>query len=192
MLKGFKDFLLKGNVLDLAVAVVVGAAFTAIVTAFTENIVNVYSPAADLARPIGRKPAAVIRVPVSMGQSTWSLRIRGSSTPRWRARARTVIQPEAAQVTGSAMRRDQGVAGLAGVGVGGGRAGGGQGEGAGGGTLLELVARSGDDGGHRLPERLHPVLAGPGPLEHEGDAAQGVDGFDLLRLGHAPETMRQA
>lgn len=40
MLKGFKDFLLKGNVLDLAVAVVVGAAFTAIVTAFTENIVQ--------------------------------------------------------------------------------------------------------------------------------------------------------
>ncbi|MGW6693376.1 large conductance mechanosensitive channel protein MscL [Rhodococcus sp. NPDC054953] len=40
MLKGFKDFLLKGNVLDLAVAVVVGAAFTAIVTAFTDNIVN--------------------------------------------------------------------------------------------------------------------------------------------------------
>ncbi|MGB7381834.1 MAG: MscL family protein, partial [Rhodococcus sp. (in: high G+C Gram-positive bacteria)] len=40
MLKGFKDFLLRGNVVDLAVAVVVGAAFTAIVTAFTSNIVN--------------------------------------------------------------------------------------------------------------------------------------------------------
>lgn len=40
MLKGFKDFLLKGNVLDLAVAVVVGAAFTAIVTAFTDNVVK--------------------------------------------------------------------------------------------------------------------------------------------------------
>ncbi|WFR72035.1 large conductance mechanosensitive channel protein MscL [Prescottella defluvii] len=40
MLRGFKDFLLRGNVLDLAVAVVVGAAFTAIVTAFTSNIVN--------------------------------------------------------------------------------------------------------------------------------------------------------
>ncbi|MCX6494126.1 MAG: MscL family protein, partial [Rhodococcus sp.] len=40
MLKGFKDFLLRGNVVDLAVAVVVGAAFTAIVTAFTTNIIN--------------------------------------------------------------------------------------------------------------------------------------------------------
>ena len=36
MLKGFKDFLMRGNVIDLAVAVVVGAAFTAVVTAFTE------------------------------------------------------------------------------------------------------------------------------------------------------------
>ncbi|MFP5023108.1 large conductance mechanosensitive channel protein MscL [Pseudonocardia phyllosphaerae] len=36
MLKGFKDFLLRGNVVDLAVAVVVGSAFTAVVTAFTE------------------------------------------------------------------------------------------------------------------------------------------------------------
>ena len=35
MLKGFKDFLLRGNVVDLAVAVVVGAAFTAVVTALT-------------------------------------------------------------------------------------------------------------------------------------------------------------
>ena len=40
MLKGFKDFLLRGNVVDLAVAVVVGAAFTAIVTAFTTNVIN--------------------------------------------------------------------------------------------------------------------------------------------------------
>lgn len=29
MLKGFRDFLLRGNVIDLAVAVVIGAAFTA-------------------------------------------------------------------------------------------------------------------------------------------------------------------
>lgn len=40
MLKGFKDFLMRGNVIDLAVAVVIGAAFTAIVTAFTSNFIN--------------------------------------------------------------------------------------------------------------------------------------------------------
>ncbi|MFJ6096797.1 large-conductance mechanosensitive channel protein MscL [Williamsia muralis] len=40
MFKGFKDFLMRGNVIDLAVAVVVGAAFTAIVTAFTTSIIQ--------------------------------------------------------------------------------------------------------------------------------------------------------
>ncbi|EFV14191.2 large-conductance mechanosensitive channel protein MscL [Segniliparus rugosus] len=40
MLGGFKKFLLRGNVVDLAVAVVVGAAFTAIVTAFTNKIIQ--------------------------------------------------------------------------------------------------------------------------------------------------------
>ncbi|PRY46594.1 large-conductance mechanosensitive channel protein MscL [Umezawaea tangerina] len=40
MIKGFKDFLMRGNVIDLAVAVVIGAAFTAIVTAFTSNFIN--------------------------------------------------------------------------------------------------------------------------------------------------------
>jgi large conductance mechanosensitive channel len=37
MLKGFKDFLLRGNIVDLAVAVVIGTAFTALVAAFTES-----------------------------------------------------------------------------------------------------------------------------------------------------------
>ena len=40
MLKGFKTFLLRGNVVDLAVAVVVGAAFGAVVTSLTTNILN--------------------------------------------------------------------------------------------------------------------------------------------------------
>ena len=40
MLKGFRDFILRGNVIDLAVAIVIGAAFAAIVTALVENIIN--------------------------------------------------------------------------------------------------------------------------------------------------------
>lgn len=40
MLKGFKDFILRGNVVDLAVAVVIGAAFSSIVTAFTSGIIK--------------------------------------------------------------------------------------------------------------------------------------------------------
>lgn len=38
MLKGFRDFIMKGNVVDLAVAVVIGAAFGAVVTALVDNI----------------------------------------------------------------------------------------------------------------------------------------------------------
>ncbi len=40
MLKGFKDFLMRGNVVELAVAVIIGTAFTAVVTAFTSNLIN--------------------------------------------------------------------------------------------------------------------------------------------------------
>ena len=40
MFRGFKDFLLRGNVVDLAVAVVIGAAFTAVVAAFTDSFLT--------------------------------------------------------------------------------------------------------------------------------------------------------
>jgi large conductance mechanosensitive channel len=40
MLKGFREFIARGNVIDLATAVIVGAAFTAVVTAFTEHVVQ--------------------------------------------------------------------------------------------------------------------------------------------------------
>ena len=40
MLQGFKEFVMRGNVMDLAVAVVVGAAFTAVIAAFTEYVIN--------------------------------------------------------------------------------------------------------------------------------------------------------
>ncbi|GLB64173.1 large conductance mechanosensitive channel protein MscL [Dietzia sp. NCCP-2495] len=40
MLKGFKDFIMQGNVIDLAVAVVIGSAFASIVDAFTTAIIN--------------------------------------------------------------------------------------------------------------------------------------------------------
>jgi len=40
MLKGFKDFLFRGNVIDLAVAVVIGVAFAALVASFTDSFLN--------------------------------------------------------------------------------------------------------------------------------------------------------
>ncbi len=40
MIKGFRDFILRGNVVDLAVAVIIGAAFGAVVTALTTDIIT--------------------------------------------------------------------------------------------------------------------------------------------------------
>ena len=40
MIKGFKDFVMRGNVVDLAVGIAIGVAFTALVAAFGANFVN--------------------------------------------------------------------------------------------------------------------------------------------------------
>ena len=40
MLKGFKEFMLRGNVVELAVAVVMGVAFTAVVTALVKDLLT--------------------------------------------------------------------------------------------------------------------------------------------------------
>jgi large conductance mechanosensitive channel len=40
MFQGFKDFIMRGNVVDLAVGIVIGAAFTAVVTAFTDGFIK--------------------------------------------------------------------------------------------------------------------------------------------------------
>lgn len=56
MLKGFKDFLLRGNVVDLAVAVVIGAAFTSVVTSFTnaflQPLIRLFSGGGEFAGTI--------------------------------------------------------------------------------------------------------------------------------------------
>src|SRR5437879_5712117 len=40
MLSGFKQFILRGNVVDMAVGVVIGAAFATVVTAFTKDLLT--------------------------------------------------------------------------------------------------------------------------------------------------------
>jgi large conductance mechanosensitive channel len=40
MLKGFRDFIMRGNVVDLAVGIVIGAAFTGLVGAFTDSFLK--------------------------------------------------------------------------------------------------------------------------------------------------------
>jgi large conductance mechanosensitive channel len=49
-MKGFRAFLLRGNVVDLAIAVVIGVAFTAVITAFVKDLVT------PLIAAIGGKP----------------------------------------------------------------------------------------------------------------------------------------
>ena len=59
MFKGFKEFMLRGNVVDLAVAVVIGAAFGAVITALVKDLIT------PLIAAIGGKPdfsALVLRV----------------------------------------------------------------------------------------------------------------------------------
>jgi large conductance mechanosensitive channel len=49
-MRGFRDFLLRGNVVDLAIAVVIGVAFGAVVTAFVKDLIT------PLIAAIGGKP----------------------------------------------------------------------------------------------------------------------------------------
>ena len=50
MVKGFKAFLLRGNVVDLAIAVVIGVAFGAVITAFVKDLIT------PLIAALGGKP----------------------------------------------------------------------------------------------------------------------------------------
>jgi len=54
MIKGFREFITRGNVIDLAVAVVIGAAFTAIINAivksFIDPLIGAIVPSGDLAK----------------------------------------------------------------------------------------------------------------------------------------------
>ncbi|KWX25409.1 mechanosensitive ion channel protein MscL [Mycolicibacterium wolinskyi] len=61
MLKGFKEFLSRGNVIDLSVAVVIGAAFTGLVTAFTEKVVQ---PLVDRVGAGGDREYGILKIPL--------------------------------------------------------------------------------------------------------------------------------
>ncbi|GEM29890.1 large-conductance mechanosensitive channel [Nocardia neocaledoniensis NBRC 108232] len=66
---GFKDFLMRGNVVDLAVAVVIGTAFTAVVSSFTKGLIDpllaVFGSTNELGlgvQLIADKPATFIQI----------------------------------------------------------------------------------------------------------------------------------
>jgi large conductance mechanosensitive channel len=65
--KGFREFILRGNVVDLAVAVVIGTAFTAIVTSIVTNVFTPLLGALFNAKSL--ESALVLTIPTSSGGS---------------------------------------------------------------------------------------------------------------------------
>lgn len=67
LLKGFKDFILRGNVVDLSVGIVIGAAFTALVESFTTAFINPLLQlfGATEERPGGGFPIGSVYFPVN-------------------------------------------------------------------------------------------------------------------------------
>jgi large conductance mechanosensitive channel len=63
--KGFREFILRGNVIDLAVAVVIGSAFTAIVTSLVTNVFNPIIGALFNANNLSK--ALVVHLPTASG-----------------------------------------------------------------------------------------------------------------------------
>jgi large conductance mechanosensitive channel len=63
MLKGFKEFLLRGNVVDLAVAVVIGGAFGAVVTAFVKDLLTPL-----IAAVVGKPDFSALKVTINNSQ----------------------------------------------------------------------------------------------------------------------------
>ena len=64
-MKGFREFILRGNVVDLAVAVVIGTAFTALVTSVVANVFNPVIGALFNARSLDT--ALVLSIPLTAG-----------------------------------------------------------------------------------------------------------------------------
>ena len=66
MLKGFKEFLARGNIVDLSVAVVIGTAFTGLVTKFTDSVIQ---PLINRIGAGGQSDYGVLRVSIGGGQT---------------------------------------------------------------------------------------------------------------------------
>jgi len=79
MLKEFKEFALRGNVLDLAVGVIMGAAFGSVVKTFTDGIVM----------PV----VGVLTGGIDFKQKVWNLGTMPVSTPEQIAAAQAAKQP---------------------------------------------------------------------------------------------------
>ena len=65
MLKGFKEFLARGNIIDLSVAVVIGTAFTGLVTKFTESVIQ---PLIDRIGAGGQSSVGILKISIGGGK----------------------------------------------------------------------------------------------------------------------------
>lgn len=77
MLKGFKEFIAKGNAIDLAVGVVIGAAFGTVINAIVEGIIN---PLVGLALPGDVKDLAAKTVEIGGADFAWGLVVSAAIT----------------------------------------------------------------------------------------------------------------
>ncbi|MEI7717291.1 MAG: MscL family protein, partial [Mycobacterium sp.] len=66
MLKGFREFLAQGSIVDLAVAVVIGTAFTALVTKFTDSIIT---PLINRAGVNQQTDVSILKIGIGGGQT---------------------------------------------------------------------------------------------------------------------------
>ncbi len=66
MLKGFKDFLARGNIVDLSVAVLIGTAFTGLVTKFTDSIIQ---PLINRVGAGSESSYGILRISIGGGQT---------------------------------------------------------------------------------------------------------------------------
>ena len=64
-MKGFREFLARGNVIDLAIAVVIGTAFTGLVTKFTESVIQ---PLIDRIGAGGKSSVGLLKIDIGGGQ----------------------------------------------------------------------------------------------------------------------------
>jgi large conductance mechanosensitive channel len=66
MWKGFKEFLARGNIVDLSTAVVIGTAFTGLVTRFTDSIIQ---PLINRVGAGGESDYGILRINIGGGQT---------------------------------------------------------------------------------------------------------------------------
>ena len=91
MIKEFRDFIAKGNVMDMAVGIIVGAAFTAIVTSMVADIINPIIGIITGGTDFSDKYVVLNGVDLPAGTSLSAARDAGANVFAWGAFASAVL-----------------------------------------------------------------------------------------------------